>query len=1262
MKQLFSKFKSATLMFMAAVLSFSLISPAITVYAANAATYQLDDNSIVADIVTSSTNGHTMPLKLWTYGGQVYVGIRSTHDMTNMVLAGVASTSAVSYPALDTITIGGNSYAPSDLSGNVDSAHWTVFTFPIASILANTTGVYIFSVTSTKVGKGHWIENGSLAVVIPTANVNITKNWVGGPKNPVSITLYRNIDGQAPVAVPSAEMPTGTTNPFTVSVDSPTYNIAGLPYTNSLGQIYEYSFQETHPGEGYTVTYGDAAAVYDSVNKVYNYSFSLTNTYTPPKISVTGTKVWVGGENSNGGVRPDVQLQLYRDGAVHGDVVTLQNGTTSYIWLNLDKTDASGKEYTYTVKEVGTPDNYIKTEEGLTVTNEYVIPTNGAATANKVWKNGPDTHPTVWFQLQRSIDGGTAAPVPGAEIKALPNGTTTVSWTGLEETDINGNSYTFSVKEVDANGNDFTPANYTKVESGLTVTNTYVIPTNGTANATKVWQGGESLGARPTVWFQLYRQINGGAEEKVNVPAVELLNGTTTVSWTGLEETDINGNSYTFSVKEVDVNGNDFTPVNYTKVESGLTVTNTYNSPLINVTANKDWVNGPAIKPAIWLQLYRNGEIMDGYKGEVIHPNTSYTWENLPKTDASGVNYTYTVKEVGAISNYEVTYGSDGLTVVNTYVSPKTEVSVTKAWEGGKARPDVTVNLLQDGTAIKTAILNTGNNWTASWSVDKTDSEGKDYVYTVEEVTVDGYKTAVGAPVIASDSTSFTITNTYVIPKVDISGTKVWAGGPEAKPTIQLQLYQGDNAFGDPVTLENGTVTHTWTDLDKTDFDGNIYKYTVKEVGSPDNYVVTYGEDGLTVTNTYQSPLINVTVNKVWEGGPATKPAIHLQLLRDGEVMEGYLQTVVSPNTTYTWNNLPKTDNLGQDYVYTVEEVSSPLNYSVSYGSDGLTVTNTYVSPKIDIAVSKAWDGGKQRPDVTVNLLRDGGVVETVTLNDANNWFASWTVDKTDFNGQEYVYTVQEVTVDGYTSTVSEVAGNSDQNFEIKNTYVIPKIDITGTKEWVGGPQVKPSIELELYRDGVLVDGSTITLENGQTSYTWKGVDETDFDGNAYVYTVKEVGSPVNYDVTYGDDGYTVTNTYVSPKIDYTVNKVWKDTFITHPDIDIQLYRDGEAYGDKITLGMGETSYTWTDLDETDGYGKKYVYTVDEVDVPQGYIKQVDGSTITNTYLEPGRGGVVLPETLAPTGDGFMLQMVAGLMMAVLGSYMLVGRRRAVEL
>ena len=162
------------------------------------------------------------------------------------------------------------------------------------------------------------------------------------------------------------------------------------------------------------------------------------------------------------------------------EIKELANGATEVVWTGLDKADGDGNAYEFVVKEVNAdgsdfvPENYTKTEEGLKVINTYVIPANAAAKAEKKWVGGPKDHPDIWFKLFRNVEGGMVEAVPGAEIKRLANGTTVVEWNGLEATDINGNVYIFSVKEVDSNGNPMVLDKYVKKEEGLLVTNTFV--------------------------------------------------------------------------------------------------------------------------------------------------------------------------------------------------------------------------------------------------------------------------------------------------------------------------------------------------------------------------------------------------------------------------------------------------------------------------------------------------------------------------------------------------------------------------------------------------------------------------------------------------------------------------------------------------------------------------------------------------------------------------------------------------------------------
>lgn len=89
-----------------------------------------------------------------------------------------------------------------------------------------------------------------------------------------------------------------------------------------------------------------------------------------------------------------------------------------------------------------------------------------------------------------------------------------------------------------------------------------------------------------------------------------------------------------------------------------------------------------------------------------------------------------------------------------------------------------------------------------------------------------------------------------MIEKIDITAKKIWVGGPAQKPAIHFQLYRNGEAYGEKVLLQ-GVTSYTWKGLDKTDVEGKPYTYTVKEVTVPNSYTVSYNQDGLTVTNTW---------------------------------------------------------------------------------------------------------------------------------------------------------------------------------------------------------------------------------------------------------------------------------------------------------------------------------------------------------------------------------------------------------------------------
>lgn len=195
--------------------------------------------------------------------------------------------------------------------------------------------------------------------------------------------------------------------------------------------------------------------------------------------------------------------------------------------------------------------------------------------------------------------------------------------------------------------------------------------------AKKVWQGGAE--PRPTIYFQLERQAgNTQANNWTKVAGLkELANGTTSVEFT-VPDRDQTGALYTYRVKEVDANGNDFVPENYTKVENGLTVSNTYQAPApppapetINISVKKEWLNDAEHldkRPnKVVIKLKQNGVETDKQLTLDANNNWQSSFTNLPQ-EVNGQSVAYTIEEL-AVPEYSTTISGSaeqGFIVRNT--------------------------------------------------------------------------------------------------------------------------------------------------------------------------------------------------------------------------------------------------------------------------------------------------------------------------------------------------------------------------------------------------------------------------------------------------------------------------------------------------------------------------------------------------------------------------------------------------------------------
>ena len=174
-------------------------------------------------------------------------------------------------------------------------------------------------------------------------------------------------------------------------------------------------------------------------------------------------------------------------------------------------------------------------------------------------------------------------------------------------------------------------------------------------------------------------------------------------------------------------------------------------------------------------------------------------------------------------------------------------------------------------------------------------------------------------------------------------------------------------------------------------------------------------------------------------------------------------------------------------------------------------------------------------------------------------------------------------------------------------------------------------LRVDLKADGEVIRTVELNEANGWM-LTVKDLPKCDANDKEIVYTWEEVKEDL-------PDGYsfessktvgsltTLTNVYGPEVTSVSVKKVWNDSGNatgTRPgSIKVQLFADDKATGEPVTLSATDgAGYTWTGL-KKNANGKKITYTVEEVEVPEGYTMTrsgdaASGFVITNS-IELGK-------------------------------------------
>lgn len=558
-----------------------------------------------------------------------------------------------------------------------------------------------------------------------------------------------------------------------------------------------------------------------------------------------------------------------------------------------------------------------------------------------------------------------------------------------------------------------------------------------------------------------------------------------------------------------------------------------------------------------------------------------------------------------------------------------------------------------DATHIDTRTLNEQNNWKASFTnLDKYDFETQELIkYDAKELNVDKNYTASYEKNQEKNNITLKITNTLKYESVltNITANKVWNDNENkvgARKSVTFELYADGVATGKTQTATADNWTVEFKNVQKYNKDGSEIKYTVIETTQVEHYnKPAYSDNGLTVTNTidYTTFKTSVLATKKWiDPENAKRPEVTINLYQNGSEDVYATYTLKNGETSHEFTNLPKYDENGNEYLYTVEEAEVE-GYTPEYSNDTLTITNVINQENtVKISGTKTWIApeGKAFPTITIKLYKNGIFENKVELtNGTTNYeFNNLPKYKVDENGQYEldengnvqlnVYTVEEADVKGYTSKKAE------NGFDFTNTINQEKITINGTKTWID-PQgtTHDPITINLLRDGKKMNSTT--LANGTTSYEFKDLDKYATDGHIYNYKVEEENVS-GYTTSYaGEYNENITNKINQEKVSINGEKKWvAPTGTKFPTITINLLRDGEKVDSK-ELVNGTTSYSFENLDRYDLInGHEYEYTVSEEKV-EGYTTSYSDdkkSTITNTIEQKYKTISGTKTWIAPAG------------------------------
>ncbi len=907
---------------------------------------------------------------------------------------------------------------------------------------------------------------------------NVTNSYTPGMTSLSVVKIWNDADDQdglRPSSVTVELLADGAPTGTVITLDESNHwrgSFTDLPIYEAGTEIrYTYEVREVSPEQGYT----------EEETGGMEHGYVITNSHGPETIEVTGSKTWNDADNQDG-MRPEnITIRLYADGKEIDTATVTADDDWSWNFTDLPKYRDGGIEIAYTITEDAV-DHYATEYDGYNVTNTHTL-NKTSVTVTKAWNDSddqdgirPDSVTVVLL-----ADGEET----GKTLELNESNSWTDTFTDLDMYRDHGEAIVYTVGE-------YVPAGYEvaiigDATTGYTVTNTHT----------------PVVGTEP---LSISKEVSGESEISeyefrvtLNVDGTAYSGDVTATRSGGAEETV----TFADGVATVTIKAGETLTLN---IPSGAQwevyeLTDDADSVLINVDGNI------VPRPADRTQPYAaEGTIRDATQVVFINSYRQYfpIDEEIVTNEENIFDRSAWVKEEA----------------VNEYNAIEIEMTTTL--------PVITVYDLENGAFT----MNFHEVLDHELVLDEVDTDFS--VYIDEQKISHDYYTVTLAPeasALAVQPYSVSPADDGCTFHVDVDLTALYLDG-----VITEDDLKGDTEI----------TIFFFADLEGTGLNGT-YKSTIwYDVADGDDILYTSNEDVVEVY-TYE-----IDIQKYdSETGDAVEGA-RLGVYYDEDCTDPVIRSG-EPYTVVSGENGRAIFYGLANGTYYVTELEAPAGYELSdevltvelgeaLDGSGHVFTGEYANKPegsgplpetVDVNGSKTWvdnddQDGKRPESITIHLLADEEVVDTVTVTEEDGWAWSFTgLDKYDADDNEITYSITEDEVDNYTTEVN--------GYDVTNTYEstpeTEKTSVSVKKEWNDSNNadgIRPeSVNVELYKNGESTGRVLVLNEDNDWSGSFDNLDE-ETDGVKNVYTVQEQDVEGYTAAITGDaeTGFVVTNTH----------------------------------------------------------------------------------------------------------------------------------------